>query len=95
MQITSNVHDTIREIRWLDCKLAELIGDDACDKEIRTANKILISSLNKLWEIRPASQEDLTLITEFALEMIERDLKLGNTDCFYTDLIRKIIRIHC
>ena len=95
MQITSDAHDIIREIRQLDCKLAGLIGDDACDDEVQRLNKIMASSLNRLQEILPASQEDENLIAEFALEMIERNLKRGIEGCFYTDLIRKIIRINC
>ena len=95
MQITSDANDIIREIRQLDRKLVELTGDDACGDEARRIDKILRSSLNKLQEMIPASWDDEILITEFALEMIERNLNLGNADCLYTDLIRKIIRFNC
>lgn len=95
MQITSDAHEIIADIRQLDCKLAELAGDNACGDEARKIDKLLRSSLNKLQKMIPASQEDEILITEFALEMIERNLKFGNTNCPYTDLIRKIIRTNC
>ncbi len=95
MQITSDANDIIGDIRQLDCKLAELTGDDACGDEARKIDKLLRSSLNKLQKMIPASQEDGILITEFALEMIERNLKFGNTNCPYIDLIRKIIRTNC
>ncbi len=95
MQITSDAHDIIGDIRQLDRKLAGLTGDDACGDEARKIDKLLRSSLNKLQKMIPASQEDEILITEFALEMIEKNLTLGNTNCLYTDLIRKIIRTNC
>ena len=95
MQITSDAHDIIREIRQLDCKLVELVGDDARDDEGRKINKILASSLDKLLEMLPASQEDELLITEFALEMIENNSESDNADSLYIDIIQKIIRINC
>ena len=95
MQITSDANDIIGDIRLLDCKLAELTGDDACGDEARKIDKLLRSSLNKLQKMIPASQEDEIPITEFALEMIESNLTIGNMNCPYTDLIRKIIRTNC